>query len=83
MDGGASTHSDTWPCDADYWLTTWLIYVYQEDLVLLVVVKKGSYNIGKNIHNLKKKPGSKVIPKILFNIYWMGYDSIIVINTTI
>lgn len=51
--------------------------------LILVVVKKRSYNIGKNIHNLKKKPGSKVIPKILFNIYWMGLDSIIVINTTI
>lgn len=23
--------------------------------LILVVVKKGSYNIGKNIHNLKKK----------------------------
>lgn len=53
--------------------------------LILVVVKKGSYNIhvGKNIHNLKKKPGSKVIPKIVFHIYWMGLDSIIVINTTI
>lgn len=82
MDGGASTHSDTWPCDADYWLTTWLRRPGFIALIL-VVVKKGSYNIGKNIHNLKKKPGSKVIPKILFNIYWMGLDSIIVINTTI
>lgn len=52
-------------------------------VLILVVVKKGSYNIGKNIYNLKKKLGFKVIFKILFNIYWMGYDGIIVINIII
>lgn len=51
MDGGASTHSDTWPGDAGYWLTTYNnIGIPGRPgfiALILVVVKKGSYNIGK------------------------------------